>query len=244
MRAAAFSSRCAKEVLRDPLTLVFGVGLPVILLLFINLLSRSLPVEVSNFKIENFTPGMAVFSLTFLAMFSALLISGDRTSSFLARLFASPLTAGEYILGYSLPLIPIALAQGAVCFAFALVLGLDFTPRIFAAILALLPAALLNLSVGLLFGSVFTDKQTGGFFSMFVQVATLLSGTWFDLELIGGTFSKVCHALPFAHSVEAVRAALSGGALSELLVHICWVLGYAVVIFVIAIAVFKRKMRG
>lgn len=243
MRALSFSSRCGKEILRDPLTLIFGVGLPVVLLFFIHLLSSNIPTGNNAFELANFAPGMAVFSFSFVSLFTALLISGDRTSSFLSRLFASPMTPGEFMLSYALPMLPVALAQGVVCFAFAFILGLDFTVNVFLALLVLVPVAAMYIAFGMLFGSAFADKQVGGIFSIFVNLTTWLSGTWFELELIGGAFEIIGYLLPFAHAVKAVSCALCGS-YGEILPHLAWVIGYAVAVSVPAVLIFKRKMRG
>jgi ABC-2 type transport system permease protein len=244
MKMLAFSGRNAKEITRDPLTVIFGVGLPAILLVLINILNRSIPAGANSaFELVNFAPGMAVFSLAFISLFSALLISGDRGGAFLSRIFASPLTAKDYMLGYALPLIPIGLLQGIVCFIVAVILGLDISGGILAALVALIPVCAMYIGFGLLFGCALSDKQVGGIFTIFVNLTTWLSGTWFPLDLIGGTFKTVCNLLPFSHSVDAVRAALSCQ-WGDILPHLAWVVGYAAAAFIAASLVFKRKMRG
>ena len=201
----AFAVRNTKEILRDPLTLAFGLGFPVVLLLLLTAIQRNIPV--SMFELDQLTPGIAVFGLSFVSLFSATLISKDRTTSFLMRLFASPMRAADYILGYTLPLLPMALVQIALCYGTAMLLGLKFTPNILLAIVVALPAALLFIGLGLLCGSVFTDKQVGGICgALLTNVSAWLSGTWFDLNLVGGAFKAISYALPFARAVETGRA--------------------------------------
>ena len=113
MRIKAFAVRNLKELLRDPLTLFFGVGFPMVLLLLMNLIQRSIPVHI--FALETLAPGIALFGLTFLALFSGLLLARDRTSAFLARLTASPMTAADFLLGYLLPMLPMAAGQSVIC---------------------------------------------------------------------------------------------------------------------------------
>ena len=137
----AFAVRNTKEILRDPLTLAFGLGFPVVLLLLLTAIQSNIPVSL--FELDRLTPGIAVFGLSFISLFSAMLISKDRTTSFLMRLFASPMRASDYILGYTLPLLPMALLQLALCYGTAMLLGLKFTPNILLAIVVALPAALL-----------------------------------------------------------------------------------------------------
>ena len=236
----AFSGRNTKEMLRDPLNLAFGLGFPVVLLLLLTAIQRNIPVNL--FQLERLTPGIAVFGLSFISLFSATLISKDRTTSFLMRLFASPMRASDYILGYTLPLIPMALAQAILCYLVAGLLGMQLTANVLLAILVSLPAAALFIGIGLLCGSVFNDKQVGGICgALLTNLSAWLSGTWFDLDLVGGAFKKIAYALPFAHAVDAGRAAMSGE-FAAIMPHLWWVIGYAVVALVAAVLVFRKKM--
>ncbi len=242
-RTLAFASRNGREILRDPLSLLFGIGFPVVLLLLIGMMKRSIrdmPAEL--FAIETFAPGMAVFGLSFLSLFLGLLMSGDRTSAFLTRLFASPMRGMEYVAGYSLPLLPMALCQGIVCFITAAIFGLPVTSRLLLALFVLLPVGLLFIGFGLLLGCLFTGGQVGGMGSILVNLAAWLSGTWFSLDMIGGAFRTICNLLPFAHAVEAVKAALTGE-LGAIPLHLLWVLGYAALLFFLAALLFRKKMK-
>lgn len=237
----AFSGRNTKEILRDPLNLAFGLGFPVILLLLLTAIQSNIPVDL--FQLERLTPGIAIFGLSFVSLFSATLISKDRTTSFLMRLFASPMRASDYILGYTLPLLPMALAQVVLCFAVAGLLGMQLTANVLLAILVTLPAAALFIGIGLLSGSALNDKQVGGICgALLTNVSAWLSGTWFDLDLVGGVFKKIAYALPFAHAVDAGKAAMSGE-YAAIMPHLWWVIGYALVALAAAVVVFRAKMR-
>ncbi|WP_341456012.1 ABC transporter permease [Papillibacter cinnamivorans] len=237
-----FASRNAKEILRDFLNLAFGIGFPLIVLLLLSAIQANVPVEL--FTIGRLAPGIAVFGLSFVSLFSGMLIAKDRTSSFMLRLFTSPMQPRDFIFGYVLPLLPMAVAQTAVCFAAAIALGLPVDVHILYSIAAIFPAAVLFIAIGLLCGSLFNDKQVGGVCgALLTNVSAWLSGTWFDLNLVGGGFKKVADALPFVHAVDAGRAALAGD-WSSLWPNLWWVMGYAAVILAIAVAVFRRKMNG
>lgn len=242
MRMMCFSGRNGKEILRDPLSLFFGLGFPLILLLLLSAIQANIPVSL--FEIERLAPGIAVFGFSFVSLFSATLISKDRSSSLMARLLASPLTAQDFIAGYTLPLIPMSLAQSAVCFAAAMVLGLKFSANLLVALAVLLPSALLFIGIGLLCGSLLTDKQVGGICgALLTNLTAWLSGTWFDLDLVGGAFKAVAEALPFVHAVNAARAAVAGD-FTAIFPDLWWVIGYAAVVCAAAVLVFKRKMSG
>nr|MDD6335754.1 ABC transporter permease [bacterium] len=244
MRMAAFASRNRKELLRDPVSLIFGIGLPVFLLLLVTVIQRSIPEGGPEiFKMENFAPGTAVFSYAFIAMFSGMLLARDRSTSFLTRLFASPLTAWEYILGYSIPLLPMAMAQGVVCLGAACLLGLPVSLKLLMALVLLIPSALLFIGFGLLMGSLFSDKQIGVMASILVQMAALLSGMWFDLGLIGGAIEGICQVLPFTHALGLAQAGLTGN-YTRLLPDLAWVLGYTAIVLGGAIWAFRGRMKG
>lgn len=241
MRLLTFSGRTAKEILRDPLNLGFGLGFPLVLLLLLSAIQANIPVSL--FEIESLTPGIAVFGLSFMTLFSATLIAKDRESALLQRLYTTPLTATDFIFGYVLPVLPIGLMQSVICYLMAMILGLSITITILYAIFFILPVALLFIAVGLLCGSVFNTKQVGGICgALFTNLAAWLSGIWFDLNLVGGVFKKIANALPFVHAVELERAVLDGN-WTNVFPHLLWVLGYGVAISGIAVLLFLRQMK-
>lgn len=241
MRMLTFARRNAREILRDPLNLCFGLGFPVVLLLLLSAIQANIPVEL--FEIEHLTPGISVFGLAFMTLFSATIIAKDRGSSLLSRLYTTPLTAWDFILGYTLPILPIAIGQTAICYVIALVLGLSFSVNILWAVLFMMPVSLLFIGLGLLCGSIFNDKQVGGLCgALLTNLTAWLSGVWFDLDLVGGVFKKIAYALPFVHAVELERAVLSGH-LDGIFPHLWWVLGYGLVVLAAAVAMFLRQMR-
>ena len=160
MKLRALCRRTTLELVRDPLTLGFGLGFPLVLLLMLSAIQANIPVSL--FEIDRLTPGITVFGLAFVALFSATLVSRDRESALLQRLYTTPLTAGDFIFGYVLPLLPMAAVQVAVCCLAAIPLGLTVSVRMLWAVLLDLPAALLFIGLGLLCGSVLNVKQAGG----------------------------------------------------------------------------------
>ncbi|PEB50873.1 ABC transporter permease [Bacillus pseudomycoides] len=241
MRYLAFASRNRKEVLRDPLTLLFGIVLPIIIMCLFSIMQKNMPFDL--YSIESLTPGVIVFSFSFITLFSGTLIGKDKSSSFLMRIFASPMSASDYMIGYALPLLPVAILQIVICFISAFFLGLSFNANVLGVVILLIIIAMLYIGFGLLLGTYFTDKQVGGIFAIFVNLTAWLSGTWFKLDMIGGAFKTIAYALPFAHAVDATRFALSGE-YGDLVVPLLWVVGYTIIIFVIAVLGFKRKMKS
>ena len=242
MKLRALFRRNSLEILRDPLDLGFGLGFPLVLLFLLSAIQSHIPVTL--FEISSLTPGVTVFGLSFLALFSSILVARDRETALLQRLYATPLKASDFIWGYLLPMIPMALAQSLICYAAALILGLPCSIRILWAVLLNLPMALVFISLGLLCGSVFNAKQVGGICgALLTNLSAWLSGIWFDLDLVGGAFQKIANVLPFVHGVEVVRAALSGN-YAGIFPHLYWVLGYGVVLTVTAVLCFLQQMHA
>lgn len=241
MKILTLSGRNAKEILRDPLTIGFSVGFPMVLLLLFSAIQANVPVSL--FEIESLTPGITIFGLSFMTLFSATLIAKDRESALLQRLYTTPLTATDFIFGYMLPMIPIAVAQSIVCYLVAILLGLPIKATILFAIVLIIPISLFFIALGLLCGSVLNVKQVGGVCgALLTNVAAWLSGTWFDLDFAGAVFKKIAYALPFVHAVELERAILNGN-YADVLPHFLWVLVYAVIVMIMAVLLFIRQMK-
>jgi ABC-2 type transport system permease protein len=241
MRTLIFSKRCAKEILRDPLTLLFALGFPVVLLLLLSLIQANIPVAL--FEIQHLTPGITVFGLSFMTLFTATLIAKDRESALLQRLYTTPLRTVDYVFGYTLPMIPISLGQSIITYLLAFALGLTPRIEILYALLGILPVSLLFISLGLLFGSVLSVKQVGGICgALLTNLSAWLSGIWFDLSLVGGVFAAVAKAFPFFHAVELERALLRGD-IGEAFTHLPLLSLYIVGICAASILAFTAQMK-
>ena len=241
MRMMTFAKRCTKEILRDPINLIFGLGFPLVLLVLLSSMQKNIPVHL--FEIDKLTPGITVFGLSFMTLFSATLIAKDRESALLQRLYTTPLTGLDFILGYMLPILPLAIGQAIVCYLFAIPLGLTFSVNIIYAVLGIVPMAIFNIALGLLCGSVFGVKQVGGICgALLTNLSAWLSGVWFDLELVGGAFEKIANVLPFVHAVELEKALFQGN--FELAAsHILPIILYSTSITVVAVLAFLGQMK-
>ncbi|MBO5196075.1 MAG: ABC transporter permease [Clostridia bacterium] len=241
MKMIAFANRNIKEIMRDPLNLFFGLGFPLVLIILLSAIQANIPVEL--FEINRLAPGVTVFGLSFMTLFSATIIAKDRGSSLLQRLYTTPLTAVDFILGYTLPIVPIAVVQCVICYIAAVFLGLEITVGVLYAVLFIIPVSLLYIALGLLCGSVFNDKQVGGICgALLTNLSAWLSGIWFDLDLVGGLFKDIAYVLPFVHALELERAVLNGD-FSNVSEHLWWVLAYAIVTLVVAVLMFLRQMK-
>lgn len=241
MRAMTFAKRCTKEILRDPINLGFGLGFPLVLLLLLSAIQANIPVSL--FEINTLVPGISVFGLSFMTLFSATLVAKDRESALLQRLYTTPLTEFDFIIGYMLPLLPIALGQTIICYLVAIPLGLTVSVNIIYAVIGMIPIAIFNISFGILCGSLLGVKQVGGICgALFTNISAWLSGVWFDLKLVGGFFEKIANLFPFVHAVELEKALFNGN-FEPLSTHIYTIIIYSISATVFAVFFFLRQMK-
>lgn len=249
-RIKAFSLRNLKEIVRDPLSYIFCLGFPIVMLIVMTLVNDSIPPEAAMtiFRIDNLSGGIAVFGLTFIMLFCCLTVAKDRSGAFLVRLYATPMKSGDFIAGYLLPVSLIGLAQMLITFAASFVISLIADVELnlaglLLAVLTLLPAMIMMISFGLLFGTLFSEKAAPGLCSIVISFASFLGGVWFDVEGTGGVLADICNVLPFYHAVKAARLA-SALSFDGYLPHLLITLAYAAVITAAAIIVFKGKMKA
>lgn len=248
MNSINFASRNTKEILRDPITIIFSLGFPLALLVLLTAINSSIPKEAAAtmplFQIEYLAPGISVFGLSFISLFSSMLIAKDRTTGFMLRLFTSPLKSSDFIIGYTLPLLPIAIVQSVFCYLTSLCFGMKLSVNLLLAIVVNIPIAIVFIALGLLFGTILNEKAVGGVCgALLTNLSAWFSNIWFDTALVGGWFMKIADALPFARAVRAARYAVAGN-YSQILPELWWVIVYAVVLLGASIAVFAIKTKG
>ena len=240
-RILTLTGRNIKEILREPLSLIFMFALPFGMeLLFYTLFHSAAP----QFEMKYLAPGMVVFGQAFLTLFLGILIASDRVSSFVIRLYTTEIKPFEFTLSYALAMIPISLLQGALILATASVIDISFLSfRLLAVLAAGIVPSLLFIAFGILFGSICGEKSVGGVASIIVTVQSLLSGMWFPLEGISSGFVKVMDALPFKNAAVLLQNTASGNTgTKETLIPCLIVAAYAAVVFVISVAVYRRRM--
>ncbi len=250
MRTLVFAGRNTKEFLRDPLSYTFCLGFPVIMLIIMSIVNKSIPPEagMTIFNIENLSSGIAVFGMTFIMLFTALHISKDRCSAFLTRLYASPMKPYEFIIGYTFPIIIIAVAQCIITYISSFIISLILDSSIsisgiFISSFTLIPAEIMFIGLGLLFGSLFNDKSAPGLCSIVITLSCLLGGIWLDVENLSGGLKKICEVLPFYHAVKIGRMSLNGvyNGFGKSMLIVCI---YALIIYISSVTVFRYKMKS
>ena len=238
MRTLNFARRNFKEIIRDPLSIIFSVLLP----LFLLFIFKQINIPNESYELHNFTPGIIVFGFSFITLFTAMLVSKDRTSSLLIRLGISPMKPIEYILGYMLSIIPLIIIQNVLFFILAIFLGLSFSINIIWAMLISIVVAILFIAIGIIIGSLFSEKASSGISSIVVQLVCFTSGMYFPRELLGDAFSKICEYLPFESCVTIIKGIMNNNLENITIRNIIVFLVYTIIIFTISIIVFRKKM--
>ena len=238
MRILNFAKRNFKEIARDPLSLMFAIILP----LFLLFTFQQFNIPNDSYELKNFTPGIVVFGFSFITLFTAMLISKDRTTSLLIRLGVSPMKPREYILGYMLSIIPIILIQNTLFFVLAIVLGLRFNINIIFAILVSIIIAVLFIAIGIIIGSISSEKASSGISSIIVQLVCFTSGMYFPREMLGKAFGKICEYLPFESCLTILKGVMNNRLENIQIRNVTIFVIYTVAIFVISVIIFNRKM--
>ena len=242
MKMLALSKRTAKEILRDPLNLFFGLGFPLVLIILLSTIQANIPVPL--FEIGTLTPGITVFGLSFMSLFASVLVAKDRESAFLSRLYTTPLKGMDFIMAYMVPLLPISILQSIIAYLFSIPFGLKLSFSVVKALVGIIPVSLFFISLGVLCGSILSSKAVGGICgALLTNLSAWLSGIWFDISLVGGVFKRIADLLPFVHAVEMERALFSGNT-EGLITHLLVIVVYTVAITILAIVLFLRQMRN
>ena len=248
----AFAVRNGMEILRDPLSYIFCVGFPLVMLVVMTLVDRSIPAEagMTIFRIDNLAGGIAIFGQMFVMLFTAISVAKDRGGAFLMRMYASPMQSIDFALGYILPMLVIALAQGlliGLCsFLVSLLTGTELSVAGLAlSMVALLPSAVLFIALGLLFGTLFNEKSAPGLCSIIISLGSFLGSIWFDAEGTGGVLLKISQCLPFYYCTKSVRAAMQlHTGFDALWMPVLVTSASAALLVVAASVVFRMKMKA
>lgn len=241
MKSIYFAQRNLKEISRDPLSLVLGVLLPVFFIFLFSTISKNAPIDV--FKPVNIVPGITIFGFTFTTMFLGLLIAKDKSSSFLTRLFISPLKPKDFIIGYSIPLLPFSLIIGIVCLVIGIIVGVPISLTLVYTLISFIPYILFSVFIGIFLGVICNETQIMAIGNIYIIASALLGGAWMDLNILGENIKKITEVLPFSHAIEASRIVLSGRQ-DNIWIHLLIVSIYAILFFLLAVYFFNRKMKS
>lgn len=249
MKSIVFCKRTIKEILRDPLSYIFCLAFPIVMLIIMSVLNRSIPPQANMtvFQIQNLAPGIAYFGLTFVMLFICIQVSKDRSTALIMRLHASPMKSVDFIIGYTLSVMILAVLQLMITFLASLVISVILGSCLpiggtLLSIVALLPSAVMFIAIGMIVGTLVNEKAAPGICSIFITVVGMVGGVWMDVENIKGVILSVSKAMPFFHGVKTARLALAGDfseMIQPLLITLVWMLG----LYLVAILVMNGKLK-
>ncbi len=250
-----FTKRNFKELLRDPLLYVFCLGFPIAMFFLFFFINKYSGGNTPTFEVKSLTPGIIVFSYSFIMLTLALIVSKDRQTFFLKRLYSSPMKDYDFILGYGLVGMILGVLQTVVCLITAFVISLISKAQfislqgVFLLLASNLPILILNVSLGILLGTAFNDKTAPGICSVSISISGILGGCWMPLEVMGD-FETICRFLPYYPSVYIGRI-ISGarntfGYLYKFdytaILGVITILIYTILSVILTIVTFKKNM--
>ncbi len=237
MKTITFAKRCFKEIIRDPLSIIFSIILP-LLLLFI---FTQINIPSSNYKVDNLTPGIVIFSFSFITLFTTILVAKDRSTFLLVRLQISSIKMSNYIFGYIISILPIIIIQNFLIYLLAIILNLNITIGIFFAILSSIPISILFITLGIIIGTLVSDKAAAGVSSIIVQLVSFTSEMYFDASMLSKTFNTICNILPFSACVELLKSFLNYN-FDNLVINILKVSIYLAIFLIFSCILFKKRL--
>ncbi|RYN08367.1 ABC transporter permease [Bifidobacterium animalis subsp. lactis] len=110
--------------------------------------------------------------------------------------------------------------------------------------IVVLPTALMYTAIGLLCGTLMSDKAVGGVCgAMLTTIAFILAGVTVPIQIMGPTFQDIAKALPFYNAAQSAVAAV-GGDYGRIWPHVWIVTAYAVGFWLAAVIVFGLRKRN
>ena len=251
-RTMAFAKRNLIEVYRDPLSWIFCIAFPIVMLIIMSIVNSAIPKEAGNtlFRIDNLAGSIAIFGQMFIMLFTAIAVAKDRSGAFLTRLYSSPMKSGNFVWGYILPMLLTAVIQVMISLAASVVISLitNYTLNIaglLLAVVAVIPSALMFSSIGFLAGAFFNEKAAPGICSIMISLGSMIGGIWFDVEGVGGFMYKLGKCLPFLYATKLARSAIDlDFGVKEFLIPLGVVVLAATALTVLASIAFRSRMRA
>ena len=198
--------------------------------------------KIKNPAVNFYFPGIAVYGLMILIATAAEIIAGDREKGFLSRMFTTPARPSDFILGYSLPFIPVLIISALVYLGVGMALGLTIVGNLGHAFLIFFLIGLCAIGVGMIVGSLIKSESQAGISWLFIVPMAMISGAWFTVDRMPSALKSIAGALPFIHAIDAARAVVNGSSFSAITLDIYWLVGWAVVLFAVGIVLFRRTM--
>ena len=212
----------------------------------ITITANPIHIETEITYIDFMGPGIIIFGLLILIPTSARIMVSDKEKGFLSRLLTTPARPLDFISGYSLCLVVIAIIQIIIFVAAARGFGMDIVGNLWLAFLVFLLTGLCSIGIGMVVASLSkSENQAEPLCWLFSMPLAMLSGCWFSIDMLPSYLRNIAYAFPYAHTIESARAILIRGVGLEAISNdFLFLIGWAVGIFIIGVILFRRSMRS
>ena len=246
-----FARRTYKEFLRDPVSLVFGMAFPVVLMIVLQIICKNIASDgadiIECYRIDRLMIGVAIYSFSFTSFYAGIRVSKDKSDTFIQRFYPTRMELEDYILGYIAPLLLITFIQSVMCVVTGFMLDailnlniLHFDINYILLLLLMLPCELIFICIGVMLGVSFKASESIYIFIGIIVITILTGNIFFNVISFGSGFEIFCKILPFYPTVLALDGVING--ITEAFPYYFITLGYLVVLLFLSIVIFKIKM--
>ncbi len=205
-----------------------------------------LSVEAEVTQMDFVAPGIIIFGLLILVPTSARLMVKDKEAGYMSRLLTTPTRPWEFISGYSLALVVIAIVQIIIFIMLGVAFGMNIVGNIFLAFLVYFVAGLCSIGIGMVVAALSkSENQAEPLCWLIAMPLAVLSGVWFPQEIMPDFIQVLGDIFPFSHAVSASRMIIIRGAdFGAVSSSIIFITAWAAGAFMLGIALFRHKMKG
>ena len=203
-------------------------------------------LETDITEMDFITTGIIVFGLLIMIPTAGRIMLRDKETRFLQRMLTTPARPWEYIAGYSLSMVLLAIVQIFFFILLGWLFGMDIVGSLFLGFVVYLLTAIGSIGIGMVVASLSKSENQGEALSwLFSMPLAMVSGVWFSIEAMPSYIRTFANLFPYAHAVTASRAVLIRGAgleaiSGDFIFLVCWAAG----IFIIGTLLFSRTMRS
>jgi len=169
-------------------------------------------------------PGILGMNMMFSCLFGVgYVVLRYRKSGFLKRLYATPLTAFEFLSAQVLSRLGLILFVTAILYVgIGAIIGFRNAGSTLLLLLLAIIGALSMIALGVTIAARFASEElVGGLLNLLTWPMMLLSGIWFSLEGSPRWVQWVAHVFPLTHVLDAARAVmLDGAGLAQIAPHL------------------------
>ncbi|PPF42911.1 antibiotic ABC transporter permease [Pseudoclavibacter sp. AY1F1] len=238
-RTFATAGRVLSQIRHDPRSIVLMVVAPSLL---VGLFSWLFSEQDGVF--QQLGPAiLALFPFIIMFLITSITTLRERRSGTLERLMTTPLSKGDFIVGYALAFAVAAVLQAVVTVAFAVIVcGLSVEGPLWQLGLVAVADALLGTALGLL-ASAFarTEFQAVQFMPVLVFPQVLLGGILMPREQMPDALQAISDWLPLSYAIDAINAVTAGDEGWDLWAPILVILAFASGALVLGSLTLRRR---